>query len=108
MPTIKGSTAAASADLLANTKFSDIGGRGAILNAWVSCAANGGTFGFSIGDRDLIVAGTEANVEVAADVIDTNRDQVLFDEVVEPGHLYMPCGAAGTELQYMIHLRFIQ
>lgn len=107
MPVIKGNTAAASADLLANVKFSDIGGDGAIVNAWVSCAANGGTFGFSIGDRDLIVAGTEANVEVAADVIDTSRDQVLFDEVVEPGHLYMPCGAAGTELQYQIAIRYL-
>jgi len=107
MPMIKGATSSASTDLLSNTKFADIGGNGAIINAWVSCAANGGTFGFSIGDRDLVVGGTEANVEVSGDVIDTARDQVLFDEVVEPGHLYMPCGAAGTELQYMITIRYL-
>lgn len=107
MPTIKGNTAAPSTDLLANVKFADVGGDGAIINAWVACAANGGTFGFSIGDRDLVVAGTEANIEVSADCIDTARDQVLFDEVVEPGHLYMPCGAAGTELQYQIHVRYL-
>lgn len=107
MPVIKGNAAAATGDALANVKFADIGGNGAIVNMWISCAANGGTFGVSIGDRDLIVAGTEANVEVAADSIDTSRDQVLFDEVVEPGHLYLPIGNAGTEIQWQIALRYL-
>lgn len=107
MPTIKGAVSAATTDALSNVKFNTIGHPGAIVNMWAACAANGGTFGLSIGDRDIVVQGTEANVEVAADVIDTARDQVVFDEVVGPGQLYLPVPAAGTELQYQIHIRYL-
>jgi hypothetical protein len=107
MPTIKGNAAAATTDALSNVKFNTIPPGGAIVNMWISCAANGGTFGLSIGDRDIVVPGTEANVEIAADVIDVSRDQVCFDEVVGPGQLFLPIGAAGTEIQWQIHLRYL-
>jgi hypothetical protein len=107
MPTIKGNAAAPTTDALANVKFNVIPQGGAIVNGWISCAANGGTFGFSVGDRDIIVPGTEANVEVAADVIDVQRDQVIFNEVLGPGQMFLPIGAAGTEIQWMIHIRYL-
>lgn len=108
MPTIKGNAAAATTDALSNVKFADIPPPGAVINMWVSCAANGGTFGLAIGDKDVVTQGTEANVEVAADVIDVSRDQVVFDEAVPAGHLYLPIGAAGTEIQWQIHIRYLE
>lgn len=107
MPTIKGSAGATTTDALSQTKFNVIPSGGAIVNMWIACAANGGTFGLSIGDRDIVVQGTEANVEVAADVIDVARDQVVFNEVVGSGQLFLPIGNAGTETQYMIHIRYL-
>jgi len=107
MPTIKGAVTAATTDALANTKFNTIPPGGAVVNMWISCAANGGTFGLSIGDRDIIVQGAESNVEVAADVIDVARDQVVFNEVCGPGQLFLPIPAAGTETQYQIHIRYL-
>jgi len=107
MPTIKGNAAAATADALANETFNVIPNTGAVVNMAISCAANGGTFGFGIGDRVIVAQGTEANVEVAADVIDWPRDQVVFNEVVGPGQLKLPIGAAGTEIQWQIHIRYL-
>jgi hypothetical protein len=107
MPTIKGNAAAATGNALEGVKFSVIPNSGAAVNMWISCAANGGTFGLAIGDRDIVIPGTEANVEVAADVIDVARDQVVFNEIVGPGQLYLPIGAAGTEIQWQIHIRYL-
>ena len=107
MPTIKGAVTAATTDALSNVKFNTIPPPGAIINMWIACAANGGTFGLAIGDRDIVVQGTESNVEVSADVIDAARDQVVFDEVVGPGQLYLPIPAAGTETQYQLHIRYL-
>lgn len=107
MPTIKGAVAAATTDALANVKFNTIPPPGAIVNLWIACAANGGTFGFAVGNEEIVVQGTEANVEVAADVIDVARDQVVFDEVVGPGQMYLPIPAAGTETQYQLHVRYL-
>ena len=107
MPTIRVSTGATTSDLLSNVKFADIPESGAIINVWGSCAVAGGTFGLSIGDRDIVVQGTEVNVEESADVINTERDQLVFQEAVPGGHLYLPIGAAGTESQYLIHIRYL-
>jgi len=60
----------------------------------------------SIGDRDIVVNGTEMNIEVAADVIDTDRDQCVFNEVVGPGQLFLPVTVT-TEAQFLIHIRYL-
>lgn len=108
MPTIRpaGFTAADN-DALSNLKFSVVPARGAIINLWASCAANGGTMGLSIGDRDILVQGSEVNVEVSADVIDVQRDQIVFNERVNGGQLFLPIGNAGTEFQFMLHLAYL-
>jgi hypothetical protein len=105
MPALRFGTAT-STDALANRKFADIPSRGAIVNMWASSVTNGDVFGLSIGDRDLVVQGTEMNIEVSADVIDVSRDQVVFNEVVGPGRLYLPVTVT-TEAQFLIHLRYL-
>jgi len=105
MPSIR-NDAVTSTDALANVKFNTIPPGGAILNMWISGANNGDTFGLSIGDRDLIVNGSECNLEANADCVDSARDQVLFDEVVGPGQLFFPVTAT-AEVQYLIHIRYL-
>lgn len=107
MPRTRITTAAASNDLLATNKFRLIPEGGALVSMAASCAANGGTLGLAINDRDIVQAGEEVNVEVAADVVDWVRDIILENEPVEGGQLYMPCGAAGTELQVELHIRYL-
>lgn len=107
MPTIRTAVTAATTDALSNVKFADIPASGALINVWASSATNGDTFGLSIGDRDIVVQGTELNVEASADVIDTDRDQVVFNEAVPGGHLYLPVGAVTAEAQFLIHIRYL-
>jgi len=95
------------ADALSNLKFSVVPVGGAILNVWVSSDDAGDTWGISIGDRDLVVNGTECNVELSADVIDIARDQMLFDEVLRTGgQLFFPVTAT-AELQAILALRYL-
>lgn len=105
MPSIRFGTATTT-DALANRKFNVIPQNGAIVNVWGSSVTNGDTFGFSIGDKDIVVNGTELNIEVSADVIDMSRDQLVIDEVVGPGQLYMPVTVT-TEAQFLIHIRYL-
>jgi len=106
MPSIKVVPQATTTDALATKKFNVIPPGGAILNLWASGATAGDSLGLAIGDRDLIVQGTEVNLESNTDVCDTARDQLLFNEVIGPGQLYMPCTLT-TEMQILIHLRYL-
>lgn len=104
MPTIR-IGGATNADIFSNLQFADIPATGAILNAWVS-GDDLDTYGISVGDRAVVAGGTECNIELSADVIDTNRDQVVFNEVVGGGHIFVPVTAA-TEIQVMVHIRYL-
>lgn len=105
MPTIRFGTATTT-DALSNRKFNVIPPGGAIINVWASSVTNGDVMGLSIGDRDIVVQGTEVNIEVSADVIDTDRDQMVFNEVIGPGQLFLPVTCT-TEAQFLIHLRYL-
>ncbi len=107
MPTIRLRVTATTDDALANVKFAEIGGKGAIINVWVASATAGDTYGLSIGNQELVVQGTRPNVESAAGVIDIFRDQVLYNEVVPPGRLYLPIGAVTTEVLAKIDIRYL-
>jgi len=104
-PTIR-AAGGTNADIFSNLKFADIPSRGAILNAWAASVTNGDTIGLSVGDRDIVAPGTEVNIEISADVLDTNRDQFVFNEVVGGGHIFVPV-VVTTELQVMVHIRYL-
>lgn len=106
MPTIKTKITATTTDALQGVKFADIGGNGAIVNAWVAGETAGDTFGLSLGNQDIVAAGTLANVGTA-DTVDMNTDQVVFNEVVPPGHLFLPVGAVTTSITALIHIRYV-
>lgn len=111
MPTIRVSPQSTTTDALSNVKFNTIPPGGAILNMWATGTTAGDSLGLSVGDRDLIVDGAEVNLESPAtgmgvDRINVAQDQLLFDEVVGPGQLYLPCTLT-TEMHVMIHIRYL-
>ena len=72
-----------------------------VVNMWASCVTNGDTIGLLL-NRTEIMPTDEMNIESAADVIDTSRDQLVFSTVVGAGQLRVPVGAVTTELQFLL------
>lgn len=87
-------------DLLANELIRTVT-QPSIVNLWASCVTNGDTLGLLL-DKTVILDTGEINIEAAADVIDTDRDQLVFNSVVGRGNLRMPVGAVTTELQALV------
>lgn len=107
MPSLRFAVNAVTDDSLSNRKFSVVPARGAILNLWASCATVDDAFGLSIGDRDIMVTGSIMNIESSADVIDTDRDQLVFNEIIGGGQLFLPVSVVTAEVQFLIHLRYL-
>ncbi len=72
-----------------------------VVNMWASCVTNGDTIGLLL-NRTEIMQTDEMNIEIAADVIDTSRDQLVFSTVVGVGQLRVPVGSVNTELQFLL------
>ena len=72
-----------------------------IVNMWASCVTNGDTIGLLL-NKTEIMATDEMNIEISADVIDTGRDQLVFDTIVGEGQLRVPIGAVTTEVQFLL------
>jgi hypothetical protein len=53
-----------------------------------------------------MVDGSVLNIEQSADVVDVERDQVVFNELVEGGQIFLPVTVT-TEAQFLIHLRYL-
>lgn len=107
MPTIRpAGVTTSTADDLANRQFNVVPPGGAIVNMFIAGVTSGDTFGFSSGDRQIVVNGSEMNIEISADVVDIQRDQVVFDELVLPGQLFLPITLT-TEVQYLLHIAYL-
>jgi len=92
--------AAATADAIANEEIRRVD-RPSRVNLWASCVTNGDSIGLLL-NRTEIMPTDECNIEIAADVIDVSRDQLVFGTVVGPGQLRVPIGAVTTELQFLL------
>jgi len=97
---------ATSTDALSTRKFSVVPVGGAVLNLWASGATASDSWGVSIGDRDIFVNGSEVNIEIAVDVVDVQRDQLVFNELIGGGQLFLPVTAT-AEIQFLINLRYL-
>ena len=106
MPSLRFNVSATTTDALANRKFAVVPAGGAILNVWAATVTVTDTFGLSIGDRDIMVNGSLMNIESSADVVDTDRDQLIFNELVRGGQLFLPVTLT-TQAQFLIHLRYL-
>lgn len=106
MPSLRFRVAATTTDALANRKFATIPMRGAIMNLWCSCVTATDTWGISVGDRDIIVNGSAMNIESATTVVDIDRDQVVMNEPVGGGQLFLPVTVT-TAANFLIHLMYL-
>jgi len=75
--------------------------RPSVVNMWASSVTNGDTIGLLLNSTEIMPT-DECNIEISADVIDTNRDQLVFGTVVGRGQLRVPVGAVTTELQFLL------
>ncbi len=71
------------------------------VNLWASSVTVTDTIGLLL-NRTEIMPVDECNIEISADVIDTGRDQLVFNTVVGRGQLRVPIGAVTTELQFLL------
>jgi len=80
--------AAGTANALDGLQFQDIPEPGALVSIYASTPTATGTISYSVGTERFLVA-AEENVEIAADVVDTNRDMVLDREPVPAGKQFL-------------------
>jgi hypothetical protein len=72
-----------------------------IINFWAAGVTNGDQVGLLLNRTEILPSG-EINIEIAADVIDTSRDQLLFNTVIGRGQLRIPVPAVTTEVQFLL------
>lgn len=106
MPSLRFNVSATTPDAMSNRKFNIIPAGGAVLNLWGAGVTLTDSFGVSVGDRDIMVDGSLLSIEVSADVIDVDRDQLVFNEIVEGGQIFLPVTVT-TQAQFLIHLRYL-
>lgn len=102
MPTIMlKNVAAGTANALDGLSFQDIPPGGAIVTIYATTAAAGGLISYKVGREDYLDSAA-VNIEAAADVIDTDRDLVLFREPVAPGKQFLSVAAQICNLLVVI------
>ena len=104
MPAIKITNQGDSSNAVNGLKFEDIPPGGALLSLYASCVTAGDTIGLSIGSEDFLKDATP-NLEASADVVDTDRDQILFQEPVPEGKMFVPVDVT-TALNFLIVLEY--
>jgi len=89
MPSIRLSNiAAGTANALDGLQFQDVPSPGALVSIYATTPVAAGLISYSVGtERFLVNAGI--NIEIAADVVDTQRDLVLDREPVPAGKQFL-------------------
>lgn len=105
MPAIRISNQAASPNAVNGLNFEDIPPGGALLSLYASQSAAGNTIGLKVGSEQFLVD-AQPNIEAAADVVDIDRDQILFQEPVQEGKLFVPVTGAGA-INFLIVLEYV-
>jgi len=84
--------AAGTANAVDGLQFQDIPEPGALVSIFATTAVAGGTIDYRVGTESFLV-GAQANIEIAADVVDTDRDQLLMREPVPAGRQFLAINA---------------
>jgi len=93
MPSIKlNNVAAGTANAVDGLQFQDIPAGGALISIYGAGPTVGGTLDYSVGTERFLVAAA-VNVEVSADVVDTQRDLMLDREPVPAGKQFLAVNA---------------
>jgi len=72
-----------------------------VVNLWASGVAKTNVIGLRL-DKTIIMDDGGCNIESSADVIDTERDHLVFHSVVGRGTLRVPLTTVSTEVQFLI------
>lgn len=83
--------AAGTANVLDGLKFQELL-RPSLITIYATTAVAGGNIDFAVGSEDFLDA-AQVNIESSADVVDTDRDQVLMREPVPPGKMFLAVNA---------------
>ena len=100
MASLKFSAGAADPDVISSEVIRRVL-RPSVVNLFGSGVTNGDTMGLFL-DRNEIMPTGEVNIEISADVVDSDRDQLVFGSVVGRGNLRIPIGAVTTEIQGLL------
>jgi len=84
--------AAGTANALDGLQFQDIPEPGALVTIYASTPTAAATFSYSVGTERFVVA-AQQNIEISADVVDTQQDLVLDREPVPPGKQFLAVDA---------------
>jgi len=99
-PSIKVSNQATSTNALNGLKFEKLLGA-ALISLWLSGVTVTDTVSMSIGDREILRL-ANPNLEISADVVDVQRDQVLFAEPAEGGVDLFLAITATTAVNFLV------
>jgi len=80
--------AAGIVNVLDGLQFQDIPSPGALVTIYGTTPTAGGTISYTVGVERFLVA-AQSNIEIAADVIDTDRDKILDREPVPGGKQFL-------------------
>lgn len=101
MPTIQLRNVATTTDALNGLKFKTQEGP-ALVSLYAAGATAADNISFSVNQREFVVTAA-VNIEGAVDLVDTDRDQVLFSEPVPAGEYFLPVVAtAGVGITLVI------
>jgi hypothetical protein len=103
MPSIKVTNQATAANALNGLLFAKLGDLPALISLYLSAVTNSDTVTFTIGDRDVL-RNANPNIESSADVVDTDRDQVLFAEPAEGGKELQMSVTATTAVNFLVDI----
>lgn len=105
MPSIKKVNQGDSSNAVNGLDFEVVPEPGALLSLYASCVTAGDTIGLKVGSESFLVD-AEPNIEASADVVDTDRDQILFQEPVPAGQIFLPVSVT-TALNFIIVLEYL-
>ena len=93
MPSIRvNNVAAGTANAVDGLQFQDIPEPGALVSIYASTAVALGTIDYSVGTERFLV-GAAVNIELSADVVNTDTDLVLDREPVPAGKQFLAVNA---------------
>lgn len=104
MPAIKVTNQASAANAVDGLKFSRIN-RPTRLSFFASGVTNSDTVSVSVDQTDYLV-NANPSIEISADVVDVARDQLLFDEPIRQGQLFVAI-VATTAVNFLVVLRYM-
>lgn len=94
------STGAVSGDLISNEEIRRVEVP-SIVNMWAAGVTVTDSLGLLLNSTEIMPS-DEINIEISADVIDSGRDQLVFNTLVGRGQLRIPVTAVTTELQVLL------